>query len=310
MKDIRCQSCDETIERYLSGNVTKEEADLLEAHLAVCPRCQQAVANAKALDAHLTAMMETPPKTLLNGVMADVRKQKMARRASRILLRVMPMAACLMLVVSVILLFPGVLSHNENFDSPIYGGMSGGMNDEMVGTEDNDAPLLPAPGDKEDNMEGEPSPEVSLDDEIETDAAPEEAPTPPAEGDGDISDEDQDDVSDTASNEGEVSTTVAGSITSPETEETKREPSADVVDSQEQEDPSSPMETMAPSEDREDALHPNLNGSTADGNHHITDAEAMKMPSLKTVIGILMAVAAMGLIGFSLFLFLKAKRRQ
>jgi hypothetical protein len=36
----------------------------------------------------------------------------------------------------------------------------------------------------------------------------------------------------------------------------------------------------------------------------------MKMPSLKTAIGILMAVAAIGLIGFSLFLFLKGKRRQ
>jgi hypothetical protein len=254
-------------------------------------------------------MTEMPPECLLNGVMAGVRKQKKARRASRIFLRVMPMAACLMLAVSVILLFPGSLSHKEDMDSPIYDGMSGGMNDEMVSTEDNDAPLLPAPGDKEDNMEEEPSPEVSLDDEIETDAAPEEAPTPPAEGDGGVSDEDQDDVSDTASNEGEVGTTVAGSITSPETEETKREPSADVVDSAEREDPSAPMETLAPSGNQNNVLCPNLNGSTADGND-VTDAEAMKTPSLKTVIGILMVVAAMGLIGFSLFLFLKGKRRQ
>jgi hypothetical protein len=36
----------------------------------------------------------------------------------------------------------------------------------------------------------------------------------------------------------------------------------------------------------------------------------MKTPSPKTVIGILMAIAAMGLIGFSLFLFLKGKLRQ
>ncbi len=305
MKDSQCQEFDEIIERYLSGDVTKEEADRMQAHLAVCPRCQQTVANAKALAAHLTAMTEMPPECLLNGVMAGVRKQKKARRASRIFLRVMPMAACLMLVVSVILLFPGSLSHKEDMDSPIYDGMSGGMNDEMVGTEDNDAPLLPAPGDKDDTLKDEVLPDVSLDNEIETDAAPEEVPTPPAEGDGGVSEDDQDDVSDTAGNAGMVSTAVAGSITTPETE---REPSADAIDSAGREDPSSPMETLAPSGNQNNVLCPNLNGSTADGND-VIDAEAMKTPSLKTSIGILMVVAAMGLIGFSLFLFLKGKRR-
>jgi len=305
MKDLQCRVFDDIIERYLSGDVTKEEADRMEAHLAVCPHCQKAVVNAKALDAHLTAMTETPPKALLNGVMAGVRKQKKERRASRIFLRVMPMAACLMLVVSVILLFPGSLSHKEDMDSPIYDGMSGGMNDEMVGTADNDAPLLPAPGDKDDTLKDEVLPDVSLDNEIETDAAPEEVPTPPAEGDGGVSEDDQDDVSDTAGNAGMVSTAVAGSITTPETE---REPSADAIDSAGREDPSSPMETLAPSGNQNNVLCPNLNGSTADGND-VIDAEAMKTPSLKTLIGILMVVAAMGLIGFSLFLFLKGKRR-
>jgi len=309
MKDSQCQGFDEIIERYLSGDVTKEEADRMEAHLAVCPHCQQAVANARTLGTHLNALKETPPEALLSGVMGGVRKQKKERHSARILLRVMPMAACLMLIVSVLLLFPGVMSQKDTID--FDDNMSGGLHDDTL------CPSLPDTGEKEPSDAMPPAEEPPEDGDGEADneesvAAPEAAPTgteQPIKPGASVStsttspetssgSESTPDDGDSDLENGESAFATSGTLDSDIEVGTKVEADDHVTDAPVVSDKENTMT---------DQSRPDY-GLNQDGT--MDNTEVKNSGVWRNVLGILSATAGIGLLGFTVFLAVRRKKYE
>ncbi len=112
MKEDLCKALDEKAEDYLAGDLSLEEKAMLDEHLAVCPSCRNMLIQAESLDRHLAALREEPPAALLDGVMAGIRREK-KKRPLTYLSKLLPMAACLALVVSVVLLFPSIASQQK-----------------------------------------------------------------------------------------------------------------------------------------------------------------------------------------------------
>ena len=100
-----CDDRKQLIFDYVEGFLTEEEKSELEAHIGACPVCRNTLREAQAVSRLLADYEEEPPAELFAGVMAGVKKEKAARLRRR-LLKFVPAAACLILVVGVLLLIP------------------------------------------------------------------------------------------------------------------------------------------------------------------------------------------------------------
>ncbi len=108
-----CEGRTRQIFDYAEGVLPAEERAALEAHIGACPVCQKIRKEAETVSRLLEDCSEEPPQALFTGVMAGVRKEKAARSRRRIL-KFVPAAACLILIVGVLLLIPFLGSLKEN----------------------------------------------------------------------------------------------------------------------------------------------------------------------------------------------------
>ncbi|MBQ4065039.1 MAG: zf-HC2 domain-containing protein [Clostridia bacterium] len=172
MKDL-CNVLEEKAEDYLAGDLSPEEQAVLDEHLAVCPLCRKKLEQVKSLDCDLASLREEPPAALLDGVMAGVRREK-KKRALIYLGKLLPMAACLALVVSVVLLFPSIASQQKG-ENAVPDRLPNG---DLIEGEDSDL----SPSDKNDAVEIESNAEADEESVVitptVTDSVLEDRPTP------------------------------------------------------------------------------------------------------------------------------------
>jgi len=172
MKDL-CNVLEEKAEDYLAGDLSPEEQAVLDEHLAVCPLCRKKLEQVKSLDCDLASLREEPPAALLDGVMAGVRREK-KKRALIYLGKLLPMAACLALVVSVVLLFPSIASQQKG-ENAVPDRLP---NEDLIEGEDSDL----SPSDKNDAVEIESNADADEESVVitptVTDPVLEDRPTP------------------------------------------------------------------------------------------------------------------------------------
>ena len=69
---ISCERCEELLSARLDGELTPEDAHLLEAHLAQCPDCRKLDRDLTALHQRLSALSLDPPEHLTAAVIAQL----------------------------------------------------------------------------------------------------------------------------------------------------------------------------------------------------------------------------------------------
>lgn len=98
-------NCDRALEQMsamLDGELTQQEREQLQAHLAACQSCRAVYAELSAMDEAIAAAQAEPPAALREGVMGAVRdeqKRKSARRTRGRVTAALVAAAALALVV-------------------------------------------------------------------------------------------------------------------------------------------------------------------------------------------------------------------
>lgn len=80
---MNCEEALELLSARLDGELPPEEAERLQAHLAVCPACRAVEAAYGALNDDLAALAEEPPAALCENVMAAVRRERQTARSRR-----------------------------------------------------------------------------------------------------------------------------------------------------------------------------------------------------------------------------------
>ena len=100
MADFECEQFQILISRGLDGELTADEREALEAHLASCPDCARLYAAFSAVSDTLRSDLEEPPAALRENVMGAVRAKKGdIVRLRRRRVRLTALAACLTLLV-------------------------------------------------------------------------------------------------------------------------------------------------------------------------------------------------------------------
>ena len=69
---ISCEHCEELMNARLDGELTPEDAPLLDEHLAQCPDCRKLDRDLTALHQRLSALSLDPPEHLTAAVMAQL----------------------------------------------------------------------------------------------------------------------------------------------------------------------------------------------------------------------------------------------
>lgn len=69
---ISCEHCEELMNARLDGEMTPEDAPLLDDHLAQCPDCRKLDRDLTALHQRLSALSLDPPEHLAAAVMAQL----------------------------------------------------------------------------------------------------------------------------------------------------------------------------------------------------------------------------------------------
>lgn len=152
MLDPYCELFEEKLDDYLADAVTTELKKQLTDHAAVCPYCYQILRQAKTLNHHMAALSVDPPEELFTRVMGEVRRRNRARSRKQVGFKLLPMVACLMVVVSAILVFPGIHSQKESLNAGEFDQQlsAGGMNDDVLADPDG-APEYQPPMEDNDN---------------------------------------------------------------------------------------------------------------------------------------------------------------
>ena len=101
---MRCNEYYIWMSGHLDGTNSEKEEQSLQAHLAACPQCREALENMKANDAILQRDPLTPPERVCKNVMASVRKDA-KRKSNRLRSYIVSFAAaaavlCLVLIAS------------------------------------------------------------------------------------------------------------------------------------------------------------------------------------------------------------------
>ena len=100
MADFECEQYQILISRRLDGELTADEREALQAHLASCPDCARLYAAFSAVSDTLRSDLEEPPSALRENVMGAVRAKKGdIVRLRRRRVRLTALAACLALLV-------------------------------------------------------------------------------------------------------------------------------------------------------------------------------------------------------------------
>lgn len=76
MADFECEQYQILISRRLDGELTADEREALQAHLASCPDCARLYAAFSAVSDTLRSDLEEPPSALRENVMGAVRAKK------------------------------------------------------------------------------------------------------------------------------------------------------------------------------------------------------------------------------------------
>lgn len=100
-----CIKYRDAISAFVDGELSTEESEALMNHISQCEECSRLLNEYKEVSA-LFAADEEVPENLVTNVMSEVRRIKAAKRINFITKRVLPMAACLILVIGAVRLLP------------------------------------------------------------------------------------------------------------------------------------------------------------------------------------------------------------
>ena len=78
-EDITCRELTDFIQRYLDGELPKEEAEIFERHLDLCPPCIRYLDSYKTtvqLEKACAPEAEPMPDQLVQGIVEAIRKRK------------------------------------------------------------------------------------------------------------------------------------------------------------------------------------------------------------------------------------------
>ena len=112
-----CETVSEKIFEFASGELSSEEANTVEGHVAHCEKCALEFEKAKNILELIGESRASSEKSVADAVMARVRKIKFAERIRSF--SKISVAAAVVLMVSVVVLF------SQNFGETVDGGSDG-----------------------------------------------------------------------------------------------------------------------------------------------------------------------------------------
>ncbi len=157
MKKLTCKAVAPYLTQEAREALSTADREKVLAHLAVCPSCQTASQRAERLDEDLASLREPAPVELLPQILTAIReKRARTRTRQRVLTRLMPMAACFCLIVSVLLtLSPAIFMEKAGSSAPDADYVGGA--DDMPDAGDENASADGSP--MEPDLDGSPIPE-------------------------------------------------------------------------------------------------------------------------------------------------------